>query len=365
MGKNKKYQGQAGQFFLLCKRLCWFLPVLAVLVGFNLWADPANLFQAHYEQSVADILLNGSNAAGVANMDDRKFMKDFLTRYNQPVGTLVLGSSHALQITRELTNDPTMLNAGVTNADIRDMISWYLLLEKEGKRPRRVIWVADCWHTSVGSMDGRAYTDEYAAFMQQQGLPVYEVPDKTLEKCKQLFSPAYFQSGIEMLMNGGKRPPPYATSEQYAEEDMRRADGSYCYSRAYREKDQTETDVQAYNLTVRKPQFALYYTGHSIELETQIRTFFHYLKMQGVEVTLLLPPFHPDFYRYMKAHPADYEALLQEEDFYKALAHEYSFACYGSYDPSVLGLTNQDFYDGMHCTEQALYHFYPGGNTNR
>ncbi|MDO5602065.1 MAG: hypothetical protein Q4G07_04785 [Oscillospiraceae bacterium] len=349
---------QARECGRLCRALLWFLPLAVLLVGVNLVADPANLYQANYEKAVTDILLSGQNAEGVENMDDRKFMTDFLTRYSQPVDTLVVGSSHALQITRALDGDPTLINAGVTNADIRDMMSWYLLLEEKGMAPKKVIWVADCWHIATGSMDGRARTQEYAAFMKQRELPVYPAQDKTLQKLEELVSPAYFQSGVALLAQGGKTKP-QATLEQYGELDMRRADGSYCYNRAYREAPQQEKDGQAYNLTVRMPQFARGFDGHSPVLETELRAFFDHLKEQNVAVTLLLSPFHPDFYAYMKKTGGVYDQLLAEEDFYRSLGEEYGFDVYGSYDPSQLGLKNTDFYDGIHCTDEAMYSFYP------
>ena len=78
----------------LLKVLLLTLPVLAVVAGVNLLADPANLFQgARYEAGIARLLVEGKNVADIGDYDDRLVQKYYVGHLTQAPDILVLGSS--------------------------------------------------------------------------------------------------------------------------------------------------------------------------------------------------------------------------------------------------------------------------------
>lgn len=342
-----------------------FLPLLALLVGVNWYADPGNAIRGDYERKVAAILAAGENAANLNNMDDRAFMRAYLPLRTQPIDTLALGSSHSMQITKELTGDGNTFCGGMTGADLRDCISLYRLVKEEGFAPENVILVVDSWFLSEGTVERRAMTDGYLDFCADYGLePVrsagWDQAWQEAEKKLQLFSVSYFQSSVEFLKTGkAALRDPVATTSFYSESGMRRADGSYCYEAAYRDPDSGNAYQNVSDMMQVKPDFVRNFTGESDNLIAQLAAFIAELQADGCQVAVMIPPFHPDYYAFMAARPAEYGALLATEQTIRDIAGQAGAAVFGSFDPAACGLTAADFYDGLHCSDTAMYKFYP------
>ncbi|MEG1381133.1 MAG: hypothetical protein RSC73_02715 [Ruthenibacterium sp.] len=349
----------------LCKAALCFLPFVCLLVCVNWYADPANVLRGDYEQKVAAILASGENATNLRNMDDRTFMKTYANLRTQPIDTLVLGSSHAMQITKELTGDENTFCAGVTGADLRDCISIYELFKSKNFAPKRVIIAVDSWFLSEGTLEKRAMTDGYTAFCKQQGFAPLKSSKLELwlqaaEKKGQAFSIPYFQTSLDYIKRGliaDRNAVP--TQDFYTVTDMRRADGSYCYNEKLRTILPEETAARAANVIVAKPEFARNFNGVSEPLLRQLEAFVRSLQADGVQVALMLAPFHPDYYDYMCTQTDSYVPLLGTQTLVSELAKKLDVPLFGSYNPYDCGLTAIDFYDGIHCTDTAMTQFYP------
>lgn len=344
--------------------LC-FLPFAALVICINFYADPANVLRTGYERAVADILVSGQNASNLRNMDDRLFMEEYAAMRQQPIDTLVLGSSHSMQITKELTGDANTFCAGMTGADLRDCISAYRMFREKGFSPKRVILVVDCWFLCENTQEPRAMTDGYVAFCEEEGLtPVVSADSgsgwkQLLEKWKQALSLPYFQSSIDYLKKGlQENRDPVATDAFYTDTDMRRSDGTYCYNFELRNVREEETHERAVNYIIATPDFARNFTVISSELEAQLAAFIRSMQEDGVQVALMLPPFHPDYYVHMTQTEL-YANILAVEPAVEQIAQTCGVKLFGSFDPAKCGLTAIDFYDGLHCSDQAMYQFYP------
>ena len=69
----------------------------------------------------------------------------------------------------------------------------------------------------------------------------------------------------------------------------------------------------------------------------------------------LLTPYPPIVYEYCEANADSYGGFLDTEPTIRKLAEKYDIPVYGSYDPSAAeGITEADFYDGLHCTGEAI-----------
>lgn len=344
--------------------LC-FLPFVILIVGVNFYADPANVLRTGYERTVAEILAGGENASNLRNMDDRLFMEEYVSLRKEPIGTLVLGSSHSMQITKELTGDENTFCAGMTGADLRDCISAYRLFRENGFTPERVILVVDCWFLCEETQEPRAMTDGYEAFCKENGLmPVQtEAARFSLKKLTQKWSQAvslpYFQSSLDYLKKGLQNDrDPVATDSFYTDTDMRRADGTYCYNQELRNVQEDQTHDRAVNYIIATPEFAKNFTTVSANLENQLIAFITSMQEDGVQVALMLPPFHPEYYTYMTQTEL-YTKILMVEPVVQQIAETCGVRLFGSFDPSKCGLSALDFYDGLHCSDQAMYRFYP------
>ncbi len=347
---------------VLCAALA-FLPLLAAMMAVNWFSDPANILRTGYEKQVAEILASGENAGNLRNMDDRGFMRAYAGLRAQPIDTLVLGSSHSMQVTQYLTGDENTFCAGMTGADLRDCISAYLLFRQQGFAPRRVILAVDPWFLSVGALEDRAMTDGYVQFCQENGftpLGLDRFKGEELQKKMQIFSLTYFQSSVQALKQGQyKTRDAVPTTAYYTEGDMRRADGSYCYGARVRDPQSGYAREQVANIIYAKPDFAVKFDGVSDQLVAQLTAFVRLMQADGAQVALMAAPYHPDYYDHMAKQTDNYVEILATEDVIRAVGRETGAKVFGGYDPHAFGLTAEDFYDGMHCSDKAMYAFYP------
>jgi len=332
----------------------WFVPIAVLVALVNVKVDPANLFRRDYEYTVAQIVTSGQNASELKNMDDRTFQKYCAKLLTYTPDTLVLGSSRAMQITARDLHCETLFNVGVTNGDLRDFISFYLLYKQNNKLPRRVILMTDYCIFNPAKLDGRAYTDGYQDFAKQiDTQPI--LSGKSLEKWKQVFSPSYFQTAVRFLLSGGEAQP-VMTTEYEAETDMRRSDGSYSYNAQIRNTRATDiTDEQAF---IRMGLTLGEYDDNSAVLRQQFEAFVDQILKDGMDVVFYFPPIHPAYYRQMQ-QSAQYCSQIQLEEYFKSFADNHGIKTFGSYDAFALGLTEADFHDGLHCSLQATQSILP------
>lgn len=334
-----------------------FLPLLALIAAVNVAVDPASLFQRGYERRAAEIVASGQNASELKNMDDRTFQKECAALLPYTPDTLVLGSSRCMQLTARGLECDTLFNAGVTNGDLRDMISLYELYKSLGKTPRRVILMADYCMFNPAKLDARAYTEGYAAFAARTGTAERKTRRST-EKWKQLFSPTYFQSAIRFWAAGGGSGSPVPTAEYETDSDMRRADGSYSYGLGFRGMTDEEKRAAASGTAANIAYNMGTYEENDPVLQQQFELFVAELQADGVEVVLQLPPINPAMYAAM-SQDENYAGQLALEQYFKSFAEARGIRTFGSYDAASLGLTELDFYDALHCSLEATERYLP------
>lgn len=349
----------------ILKGIACFLPILFLVMAVNAYADPGNAIRSDYEQKVAQIMAQGNNAENVGNMDDRALMRAYLPLRTQPIDTLVLGSSHSMQLTKELIGDENAFTAGMTGADLRDVISMYRLVKENGFAPKRVLIVADSWFLSEGVQEKRAMTKGYLEFCEDYGLAPIRVNKndlffQNLEKKMQIFSISYFQSSLNYLSSGQYRyKDPQPTTLQFAKTNMRRADGTYAYSEEYRNTQSGYAEKNVADMKAVTPFFASHFDGISDQLVKQMEVFLEELKKDGVEVAMMLAPFHPEYYAFMQMPNSGYKEVLSTQAVFEQMAQKAGIPLFGSYDPAECGLIKDDFYDGLHASAQAMEKFYP------
>lgn len=341
----------------LLRAAALFLPLPLLVAAVNVTVDPASLFRRDYEYRAAQIVADGHNAAHLKNMDDRIFEKDCAALLPAAPGTLVLGSSRCMQVTARTVGDETLFNAGVTNGDLRDSISLYTLYGQLGKRPARVILMADYCAFNPNKLDDRANTEGYAEFAQATGTEELRTPPRQ-EKWRQLFAPTYFQAALAYLESGtAGSDVPVPTDEYEGETDMRRADGSYSYNREFRSQT-AEQRMQNGWTTAWDIGFNMgAYAEDSPVLREQFERFVRQMLDDGVQVTLLLPPINPYMYDLMAAD-GRYARELALEGYFRDFAQQNGLTAVGSYDARALGLSEDDFYDALHCSMEATARYW-------
>jgi hypothetical protein len=330
------------------------LPIPVVMACINFVVDPGNLFSASIEKEIADILLEGRNAAAISNYDERKVQKYTIAGLSHAPEVCVLGSSRSMQIGRELFPDLNFRNSSVSAATIHDYIAIYQLYRTRDMLPKRIILGLDPWVLNINGNKERWKTlqKEYNALVTSE---FEQSASRDVEfKYFQLLSPSYLQHSIRVLKDGDETAEFYVTDDPAPSDGMLRSDGFRYYPDAHRLATQEQVQENATRYINRSRIYGL---KHFVMLDPELRklcaNLLDLMQRDGVEVQLFLPPYHPQVFDYMKESP-DYRIVLAVEECFRALAREREIPVVGSYNPHTLHLSEDDFYDGMHPKTEAI-----------
>ena len=73
----------------------------------------------------------------------------------------------------------------------------------------------------------------------------------------------------------------------------------------------------------------------------------------NIHIAIILPPFANTVYQEMQKPHYDYSYISKILPTLKPIADKYNYSIYDFTDPTVLRLTDSDFFDGIHWSEAA------------
>ena len=351
-----------------------FCAVVLLMTSFSYIIDPAGLFHPDSKMETArstiEIIKAGHNVANMGNFDERMVKRYAL--YSLGVhDTIVLGSSRAALISKDMAGDESFFNYSVTGAMAQDIIAMYGLLHKEGKLPQRVIISLDMWWLNdnyendryfTAMQDGYAYyaserlgyTDiaaENSAVGQMYSDVNYRVDDIVMpwqasaKELQEVFSVPYFQASLKSLSEENTKPA--ATDDYLGETGILRTDGSYGYPRGFREASEDTIKQLASEWIPENVLGCEDYTTSGTVVQQIFYDFIKSLVEDGVDVDFVLMPINPVVYDHMIKHYR-YDRALRSEDWFLDVAAEFSLDIAGSFNPYNLGAVISDFYDAPH-----------------
>lgn len=339
-------------------KILLFTPVLILIIGVNIWADPANLFSSGYENKVAGFIAKGYNVTNINNCDERLLQKQIVSGLAKAPQTIVLGSSRVMLIGSAIIPGMSLMNNGVSGAGLEDVLATYHLYVARNYRPVKVIIGLDAWMLNDSRSNERigCLWDDYKAMMKLLQLPDTIGMKEGVEYSKwgELISLNYFQQSFRLLwQNDFKSLQPEPTHELLNKNRTLLQDGSITYDEAYRNSSPQVVQDRA----LQYIQGDVYGLGGfnelSVSKENILVHFIEFLKQQGIQVELLLAPYHPVVFNYLKENKK-YDMVMAAETYYKQLAEKEHISLIGSYDPVKCDFKASDFYDGMHCKPEAM-----------
>lgn len=385
------------------KLLLLLVPLVSLMVYVNYTVDCSGLYQGDLtNRTVVELLLDGENVSNFSQMDQRTVMELYiqLVPDEQVPETVAFGSSRVMQLTAGMTGT-AFYNCGVTGGDYRDVMNAFYLWEKYGKLPDRVVLGIDPWLFRSDALDRRSnaalyeemlsvalgYTTSYEV---PQPSRLYRLGDAAVQKVTKgqttlttlnvttdtiaaLFEPAYFQGNVlhyrktrdagTAVTEDGEPVLYHAVSaaEMAANTDeIKCADGTVWYSREFREA----SDEAVLLAALAQAGTFLYMEGYTA-LETEqcalFEQFIDYMQSCGVEIVFFLAPYHPFVYEYVTLYNYDDHAgFFAVEPYVRAYAAQMGIPVVGSYDPSQLGLTETDFFDGLHVKSEGIAKYFGG-----
>ncbi|MFC1705286.1 hypothetical protein ACFL59_00505 [Planctomycetota bacterium] len=350
----------------ILSRLAMLAPIPLVVAFVNYTTDPASLYGGSYEERIASVLLAGDTIQFVYDYDEGRVQKHYVEGLPARREVAVMGSSRARQIHRGMTGDRSFVNNAVSGANLEHYLAIYGLYRRRGLLPGTLVLGLDPWIFNETVADCPAsIRSSYYQILALLGPEVYH---NVLREYKasiriyvELFSPSYFQESIRARLDGSaaRRPAgalrvaPAASQEAGAI----RSDLSRILSDAQRRRSPTEVRQMVRNRIAESGAFMLQgYHALDPQRVSLFEGFLALVQEEGVQVVLLLPPFHPAYYDYLTTLKSNVSTVTVRdvEAYLKVLAQAKGLRLVGSYDPLALGLTASDFIDGLHPRTETL-----------
>lgn len=347
-------------------KFIFLLPLAIYMVWFNFTVDRSGFFQGEqYEREVVSALMQGENVTGYDQMNEQKIYSLYAQNLTQPFDTIALGSSRVLQLSKTIAGETSYLNCGVSGADIRDILGMFFLFDRADMLPKNLILEADPWllNGNADALNYRSDVELYNEFLSTKlGMDVpYEKPDETA-KYKALISPSYFQGNITHYLQQTSQPAaPLVTTGNLdsISNTVKMSDGSVWYPKSFRTASLEEINAKA-RLEATTFLRMENYLAPDPSLTQLFEKFIQYAQSKGVNVILLLTPYHPLVYNYASENNQQFPGFFLSQDWFIQCATKYHLPLYGSYNPFIAQCTDLDFYDGLHIKGEALARIFPG-----
>ena len=256
-----------------------------------------------------------------------------------------MGSSRVMQIGSETVGEP-VLNMGVSGASVEDYVAFVPeAVRKVGAR--KVFLGADPWLFNENSYQGRWRSVE----------ELYRYWSRNLSDCS-IFKDALTDSIPEQLswsgpnwaarlyysVNRGRYTTTKGERESIAK---KRFDGFHVYDEQYANRpgrlmERSFPGILDYSMT-----------NYTMDIDSQheyIRLI-QCLEYSGVDVVLVLSPYHPKLFEIMQRERPEF---VQIEGEFRRIAEMMEVPIIGSYDGAEAGCNSVDFYDGMHPRERCM-----------
>jgi len=337
-----------------------FVPLVLIIASISYFIDPENKFNGEkYAKGVADILLDGKNAANTYNYDLRLLEKYYIGGLKTNPDRVILGASKEMLINGSFFKDSSrVINSCVNSATIEDVMAIYDMYIQKGLHPKKLVIGIDPYNFNEGSYKPLygSVREYYFDMCSRLHINVNHGSEIKFRygKYTDLFSPGYVQKSLLFLLSTGNSHSYYATDSTLNNSETKLVDGSITYGLTYRKNAQVDIDENARNYL---PEFITHFKSPkdklSQNLENQFEKFIDFAKGQGEDISILYLPYHPIVYSKMKMEPKFNTAFLCEK-YLRTLSHSKHIHFYGSLDPSVFGLSSADFYDGLHLKKAGL-----------
>lgn len=347
MSRNKK----TGKIITIA---IFILPLL-LLVGFvNWYVDSYALLRVTYDDIAAQ-MAEGKHVAGLEESDynDRNLLLARIKEMKEAPQVMIFGSSRVYTFDRSMFGTDSFYNAGLSEATIYDLLAAAGIAASQDKLPEKAVIGVDAFlfnksHDNEKWRELESYVNYMTLTLDGKLSPELSRPHKdTGRDWGKTLSLDYFRYNITLLPEKKRFAVSY-TDAMETEVYLKHSDGSVAYERSLREVPVSE--VEALTRQSMEEHVVYRMTDYNEIDQAHFERFsrlIDYLRGEGVEVILYLPPYSPMMYNYIESEEA-FRITMDVEEKVKVLAAEKGIALYGSYDPAGCGLEMTDLYDVYH-----------------
>jgi hypothetical protein len=336
----------------------WFIIILIIPVvgAFNYKIDSLGLVNSNgYLSRAAKDLANGNMIAGLKNFDERIFRKKVIENIKDDIEWVVIGSSRSIMLRKRtfLNSSKIFYNYSVSGASLEDFIALTSIhIDNQHKLPKNIIFGVDPWIFNKNNGQNRylSFASDYnklrSKISNNQAISTLTIKENT-QYINKLFSIEYLIENIKFVKNNlNNNLKGYSIVDTInVDTSIREPDGSLQYPYKNRNPDfeKVKNDAIAYS------KGNVYSLNNFTKLDNieLFESFILYLKNNGVNVILYLPPYNPISYDLL-SNNKKYMMINETEKYLLKFSNKNDIKIVGSYNPHKYNFTYKDFFDGMH-----------------
>lgn len=325
---------------------------------FNYFIDSNGIFTyKDFTEKAAIEVVNGHYVAGMENYNERIFEKQLILHDKTKYKSIVLGSSRSMSIRKKFFLDDkiTFFNHAVPGGSLEDYMAIVgIYKQMKGYLPSEIIIGIDPWLFNKNNQrnDWKKLLANYNFLRKEMFLDELQLTDLSKnKKWKQLINYEYTMSNIKsyikLLLMGGKHY--YIVGNTEINDFIIDIDGSLHYPFKVKNIDEKITKQKALLFLEEGNTYGLS-EFNEFSNTVLFEKFIDYLENNKVKIVFFLHPYNPITYNSLTKNPK-YANIQYTEEYIRALADKRNFCILGSFNPSLGGFTNKDFFDGMHGHE--------------
>lgn len=353
-------------------KLFTILPVIAVLAGVNFYQDPANIFHDPSKDAAAAILAGNKVYFTSGNLDESRLKKNMIEKMPKEVDCIAIGGSLIMGVRKNHVGTQSFYSIAAFSLRLCEMMAEIAMLELNQIKYDRLILCADHRFFNVYPFEPRkSEWKPYFEYMLSKldgdiSLKLEINPDinpkSYYDKIRQLFSVRYFQSSCKYIQS---RNSFRLKERRWGIVDAKtqdlahyEADGSWVYALNYRNSTINDVSerIEKYDI---KLHFA--YNKHLNDYNYNVDRFkrlLTYLVEKGINISLFLCPVPPSIWDILETESSNYMLIKETEEFIKGYADELGIKLIGSYNPYIVGISDEDFLDATHIRHEKLEDYF-------
>jgi hypothetical protein len=289
------------------------------------------------------------------NLNVRRLRDEAIARLASTPDVVILGASHWQEAHSDLLPYKRLYNAHVHRDYWEDMLGMVDIFARNGRLPKQmIIAVRDIMFTPIA---------DRGDFLWEPGIPNYRAMADRLgvekesvwqslpyHRMRERLSLAMLFNNVTRWYNAEERP--HATNERHFKSlDTLLPDGSILWSADHLriftpERSRREALAFADGKRNKPPEVE----ARGVAAFNKLLSF---LKSQGVEVTLVHPPFNPIFYDAVQGTPYA-EGLKKIDQLTRDIAAEHGLKIIGSFNPHEVGCDAAMYIDAEHSNPTCL-----------